>query len=359
VANGERSAQSAQHRRFSYGSENEKDSCDNCEFVVPRDVSKSNDVPGSPRKGGKQHENSPILRTTQNIMASGSVSSFDEEDDDEDEDEDDQGLSMHHSLPRRRSGLSTSPVSSQNSAMGRSSSYASPSIHAHNLTYVTRRNPESQSIYARLRRSCIRALSCESLPRGCSSGPMLFGDPIAGYTIAYLFRVPDPLARGGRRMYALQALGADCWRATAAFTQVTKAFETIANKIITMADQILDRKSTILTSHPSTGDILRSTPPLSTSLPSESTPLNGPRSPQLGQHQNVKSSANSPVGNQKNLDVSSFFVAKGVDPDGHKRVARKVPRARGLAEIVERDNFFIELHAQFCVILYNLASGLQ
>ena len=56
---------------------------------------------------------------------------------------------------------------------------------------------------------------------------------------------------------------------------------------------------------------------------------------------------------RRNLsDVSSFLSAKKVDPDGYPRVS--LMRAKGLAEIVGRDAFFVELHAQFCVILAGL-----
>lgn len=191
---------------------------------------------------------------------------------------------------------------------------------------------------------------------------MLFGDPIAGYTIAYLFRLPDPRARGRRRTYALQALSPDCGRATRAFAQVTRAFETIANDIISLADLVLERESTSLSSRPSTADLLRlGTPPnagLSASLPNH-PPVPGSPQPD-GASRSAKSNASSPTGSQRNLaDISSFLTAKRVDPDGHPRMSREVMRAKGLAEIVGKDRFFVELHAKFVMILYNLVAGLR
>jgi Vesicle coat protein involved in Golgi to plasma membrane transport len=367
-------------RRFSFGSDLEKDSCDNCNFVIPKDVSEMlpEGAPGSPSKEGKGQQGSPVLRTVQRISACGSVSSL--EDDDDDDDDDDDELTPHHTLNAPTSQLSTSPTPSQESTnSGNMPLYHSSGTHYHSLTYVTRRNPDSQSLYSRLRHSCIRALSCESLPRGSPSGPILFGDPIAGYTIAYLFRLPDPRARGRRRTYALQALSSDWRRASNAFTQVTRAFETIANNIVSLADRVLERETAGLGSRPSTADLLRSsggaatagtTPPqqgqaqvqaLSSSLPNDASVGTVPGSPVLEQGQNLKakSSANSPVGSQRNLtDVSSFLAAK-VDSYGYPRVSREVMRAKGLPEIVGTERFFVELHAQFCVILYNLVAGLR
>lgn len=355
-------------RRFSFESDLEKDSCDNCNFVIPKDVSEMlpEGAPGSPSKEGKGQQGSPILRTVQKIAACGSASSL-EDDDDEEDDE----LSTHDAMNQPNSQLSTSPTPSQESAnSGNIPLYHGSATHAHNLTYVTRRNPDSQSLYSRLRHSCIRALSCESLPRGSPSGPILFGDPIAGYTIAYLFRLPDPRARGRRRTYALQALSPDWRRASNAFTQVTRAFETIANNIITLADRVLERESSGLTSRPSTADLLlngTSQPhPLSSSLPNDASSTvaalaTAPDSPVMeqGAHK-AKSSANSPVGSQRNLtDVSSFLAAKNVDPDGYPRVSREAMRAKGLPEIVGTEKFFVELHVKFCLILYNLVAGLR
>jgi hypothetical protein len=122
-----------------------------------------------------------------------------------------------------------------------------------------------------------------------------------------------------------------------------------------MADRVLERESaTQLPSRPSTASL--TTPPvLSSSDPvlgegSRDDPaLVSPEKPRS------KSVANSPVAPTRNLsDVSSFLSAKKVDPDGYPRVSREVMRAKGLAEIVGKENFFVELHARFCMILAQL-----
>ncbi|KAF2459606.1 vesicle coat protein [Lineolata rhizophorae] len=118
-----------------------------------------------------------------------------------------------------------------------------PQPHSHRLTYLTTRQPSSPTAYSLLRRSCIRTLSCESLPRGSSSGPLYFGDPVAGYTIAYIFRLPDPMARGARRTYALLALGGrESCRVSAAMVMVTEVFERMAADVVARAERVLERR---------------------------------------------------------------------------------------------------------------------
>jgi hypothetical protein len=191
------------------------------------------------------------------------------------------------------------------------------------------------------------------LPCGKPSGPLYFGDPVVGYTIAYIFRLPDPRARGQKRTYALIALGGrDSWRVGKAMVKVTAVFESIANRIIAMADKVLDRESAASPfnqqlsafSRPSTA---MSSPPLSTSA--SSIPVFG--SPQ--KDKSLSSNASSPA--QRNITpVSSFLSAKKVDPDGYPRVSRDVMRAKSLAEIVGREDFFVELHVRFCTLLSSL-----
>ena len=289
-----------------------------------------NGAPGSPIRDGKGRHGCPILRTTQPILAQGAAGQSDDE-------EDSPQLSSKN--PFLQPG-DASPDSAAVPSVG-SSQPASRSMHPHLLQFVTAHQPTSPAAYSLLRRSCIRTLSCENLPRGSPSGPLYFGDPIAGYTIAYVFRLPDPRARGRRRTYALIALGGrDSWRVSTAMVHITKVFESIAGQIVSMADQVLERESMLggpmeLRS-PMPGMM---TPPLSTSAPAaakkDDDALDKARS---------RSTATSPV--SRNIsDVSSFLSAKKVDPDGYPRVSRELMRAKGLAEIVGKENFFVELHA--------------
>lgn len=203
----------------------------------------------------------------------------------------------------------------------------------------------------------------------------MFGDPHAGYTVAYVFRLPDPRARGAHRNYALLALGPKhSWRVSMAYVKITEVFESIANQIIKMADRVLERQSSISSSlHSRPGSSATTTgfptttaapgtPPLSTSasssqsMPPTSLAQNGAgTSVGPSPHKKVDSLASSPL-TRPIAPVSSFLSAKRVDPDGYPRVSRDVMRAKSLAEIVGKEDFFVKLHAEFCCLLTNLAT---
>jgi hypothetical protein len=310
-------------------------------------------APGSPRSDGKGRHGSPVLRTTQIIVAPGSCD--EEADTEEDDEEPTNGTVIPGSEeiadPLHDNSPDSVLHSSGSSRSSRSFRSHNSNTHTHTLQYVTTRQPTASSAYSLLRRSCIRTLSTESLPRGSQSGPLYFGDPVAGYTIAYVFRLPDPRSRGKRRMYALIALGGrDSWRVSTAYVMITKAFESIASQIVAMADSVLEKESAASqASRPSTAAGL-TTPPLSTSLPPLTTALPQP-SPEI---ERAKSAATSPIQASRISDVSGFLSARKVDPDGFPRVSREVMKAKGLAEIVGKDNFFVELHARFCLILAGL-----
>jgi len=82
-----------------------------------------------------------------------------------------------------------------------------------------------------LRTAVVRALSSELIPS--RTGPVLFGDAHHGYTIAYVFAIDDPEARGGkregRRWYAFLALFEGETEATASWPWITKGFEQMAS----------------------------------------------------------------------------------------------------------------------------------
>jgi hypothetical protein len=98
-------------------------------------------------------------------------------------------------------------------------------------SYITTRHPKSQTRYSVLRTAVVRALSSELIP--ARTGPVLFGNAHIGYTIAYVFAIDDPEARGGkregRRWYAFLALFEEETEATASWPWVTKGFELMAS----------------------------------------------------------------------------------------------------------------------------------
>jgi hypothetical protein len=74
-------------------------------------------------------------------------------------------------------------------------------------------------------------LSSELIPS--RTGPVLFGDAHNGYTIAYVFAIDDPEARGGkregRRWYAFLAIFEGETEATGSWPWITKGFEQMAS----------------------------------------------------------------------------------------------------------------------------------
>lgn len=270
------------------------DTCASCSLSLPDDVSKQlpPGAPGTAKRDGKGKNSSPVLRSREVVYSCGNSHS----------DTDDSAHESHHA---------SFPDSLH------SSSYASDaSCHTHLLTYLSLRGPPNPADYALLRRSSIRTLSCELLPRGLSSGPLCFGDSMAGYTIAYIFRLPDPMARGKRRSYALVALaGKDAGRAFRACPIIWRAFGRIATGIVSAAEKFQEEEK----------------------------------------RREEQSNGGSKVGGQQYTPVTSFLTGRVVDPDGRPRRAGQI-RARNLSEIVGNQYIFAEIHANFVALLQQLGT---
>ena len=188
------------------------------------------------------------------------------------------------------------------------------SCHTHQLEYVSNSSPVESETFSTLRRATIRTLSGEQLPRGQTSGPLWFGDPEAGYTIAYVFRLADTHARGRQRYYALIALaGSDSKRAIEACPLLWSCFEQIAANVVEMAEEVATRESAEDDSPPQRGHV---------------TP------------------------------VSSFLTGRALDPDGYPRRGAANVRPNGITELVGDDRFFCELHMMFVGILQDLGQVL-
>lgn len=266
------------------------DTCASCSLSLPADVSRqlSPAAPGS--HDAKGNGTSPVLRSREMVYTCGSSHSEQDEDTD---------YHAHASPPE---SLHSASVASD------------ASCHTHIHTYLSQRGPPNPANYALLRRSSIRTLSCELLPRGLSSGPICFGDSIAGYTIAYIFRLPDPMARGKRRSYALVALaGRDAGRAFRACPIIWRAFGRIAASIVNAAERFQEDEKT----------------------------------------RDERASPGRQPGRQY-PPVSSFLTGRGMDPAG-RRIAGQI-RARNLAEIVGNEYIFTELHAHFVALLQQLGT---
>ncbi|KAH8727153.1 vesicle coat protein [Phaeosphaeriaceae sp. PMI808] len=319
-------------RRPSTTLDSDPDVCDNCRMIVPKKYSERlpSGAPGSPSKDGRGRNGSPVLRSSQNYpvrrpLIRDDASSTDSSD--MSDTEQSKSFESADSMP-------SSPI-------------ASRGTHTHTLNYISTSQPQSPETYSLLRRTCIRALSTEVLPSSKPSGPMMFGDAVAGHSIAYVFRLQDPRSRGAKRTYALLAMaGRDCRKATKAFTMVTEVFAGIANRIVARAEKVLERESAAsqVLSRPTTANTSIHLGPSSSSMPPLFTP---PR-----QDRDLSSTASSPTRNI--TPVSSFLSAKRVDPDGFPRVSRDVMKAKNLVEIVGQEYFFVELHGLFCNLLHAL-----
>lgn len=288
----------SQQSQFSADSrlgETNGDTCASCSISLPEDVSKKLPANAPANTKGdakaKNNNNSPVLRSREVVYSCGGSHSESE----------DEAHDPH---------LHASPPDSQHSF----SVSSDVSCHTHILTYLSLHGPPRPTDYALLRQSCIRTLSCELLPRGLSSGRLCFGDPVAGYTIAYVFRLPDPMARGKRRSYALVALaGTDATRAFRASPIIWRIFQRIATSIVTAAEKHQEEEK-----------------------------------------KREEQAFQSPKGSNY-TPVSSFLTGRAYDPNGNPRRAGQI-RARNLAEIVSNEYIFAELHAQFVTLLQQLGN---
>ncbi|PYI32233.1 hypothetical protein BP00DRAFT_414810 [Aspergillus indologenus CBS 114.80] len=269
----------------------EGDTCASCSLTLPENVSKQlpPGAPGAPKSDGKGRNGSPVLRSRQVVYTCGN-SSADHEDGDP---------HAHQSYPE---SLHSSSVTSD------------ASCHSHILTYLSLRGPPNPTNYAILRRSSIRTLSCELLPRGLSSGPLSFGDGIAGYTIAFVFRLPDPMARGKRRSYAFLALaGRDAGRAFRASPVIWRTFGRIAAGMAHSAEKFQEEEK----------------------------------------RREEQNKGPDRDGNKPYTPVSSFLTGRALDPAGQLRRPGPV-RARNLSEITGNQYIFAEIHAHFVALLQQL-----
>ncbi|KAH8819531.1 vesicle coat protein [Xylogone sp. PMI_703] len=320
--------------------------CENCALTLPKKTKE--EVPTTPTGKSRKIDNSgPILRTRKayervSFVAEAPSPPKSQSDDSSDSGESDKNVLQR---PRRRSGeLKRTGTSSSNS----STSLDSTLSHTHYLDYTSTHEPLVPSSFSLVRQSCLRTLSCETLPPSMTSsttssptspfttgpysssistssgGPIFFGDPMAGYTTAYIFRIPDPTARGRRRVYALMALSTHHERlAMQSFSFLSAAFRELAAWIQSLAETELERSENSNSPFRDTAD---------------------------GRSAFISHSARD--SNGTSTPTSSFLSGRNRGMDG-KFMGMSI-RARGLAELVGLPDFFIELHARFVRLLIEL-----
>ena len=235
----------------------------------------------------------------------------------------------------RRHSRSNSRTMNRVGTSSSESSFTSRISHTHYVDYTSTHDPLLPTSFSIIRQSCLRTLSCETLPPSSnqpmtstptsplisspassssstsSGGPIFFGDPVAGYTTAYIFRIPDPNARGRRRVYALMALSPHReWVAMQAFSFLSTAFTQLAAWIQRLAEEELERSES-------------ASSPRNTEDKSFPTP------------------------------TSSFLSGRSRASDG--KFAGMSLKSKGLAELVGMPDFFIELHTKFVRLLIELS----
>ncbi|KAF9872807.1 hypothetical protein CkaCkLH20_09670 [Colletotrichum karsti] len=316
--------------------------CENCALTLPQRQ-------GAKDKNDFKAERGPTLRTRapyarvygQTSPPTSQASSA--------SDTDSEG---HPERAHRRATGSTTTRSSMSS--GRNAG------HTHYLDYTSTHEPLIPSSFSIVRSSCLRTLSLETLPRApanptpsaspqsstmpafvtthsagsaASGGPIFFGDPMNGYTTAYIFRIPDMHARGHKRVYAFLALSTHKERlAMKTFGFMAAAFRDLAAWIQKLAEAEAER------------------------VAEAASPIGGGGGAGGMQHHSTyppMSAAHEREGPDRG--GSSFLTGGG----GFTRRMGGGPggvslRARGLAELVGMPDFFIELHAKFVKLMLEL-----
>ncbi|KAI8633513.1 vesicle coat protein [Xylariaceae sp. FL1651] len=276
------------------------------------------------------------------------------------------------------------------------SSRSSMPQHMHFLDYTSTHEPTVPATYSIVRASCLRTLSFETLPRrpegtqstpslpspvssipppfpsatvsygpgyitappapqtASSGGPIFFGDPVAGYTTAYIFRIPDMHARGRKRVYAFLALSTHRERlAMKAFSFISAAFRDLAAWIQGLAEMEAERER----EREEEGSAVAA---LNAAYRNGGFGGGGPHDSGVGLGLGGGLSGRSIEGSRdRERDTSSFLTGGGrggytqrmggsMGPGGF------APKARGLAELVGLPDFFLELHSRFVQLLLEL-----
>jgi hypothetical protein len=350
--------------RKTYDEEDKKRAipCENCALTIPKTVKAKipEGAPGNPATG---YNGSPILRTRRpyetvpdSWLSPPKSTPSDSSDSD-------------RSQRRRSRTLNRTAVTSSGSDTS-----SSPPPHTHYLNYTSTHDPSTPTSFSLLRQACLRTLSHESLPPSSTSlaspssfasptassrstssgGPIFFGDPLAGYTTAFIFRIPDPHARGRIRQYAFIALSKAPERAVMkSFSFLSAAFRDLAGWITSLAEKEAMRLESVEST------------PVYTTVQTRATSSSTNTSPSVFNPPNSRFS-NTPTASPTKKDLkeekltitptSSFLSGRPCDPDGVPRKGSAGSlRARGLAELVGRADFFIELHARFVALLAQLA----
>ncbi|OAA37705.1 Folliculin [Beauveria brongniartii RCEF 3172] len=329
--------------------------CDNCAMTLPR----RQNSPKAPS------DNTPTLRTrapTERVYGSPARDASPRSQCSSDTDGD-------RDLPRRpRARTSAQPGSSRTTSCSSTSTTSDrASSHVHYIDYTSTHEPVLGHSFSLIRASCLRALSFETLPRppatspislpqpnsapafvttqsagsAATGGPIFFGDAVAGYTTAYIFRIPDLHARGHKRVYAFLALSTHKERlAMKTYTVISNAFRDLAGWVQQLVEAEAERVADPLTTGGANGNL--GSADGSPAPPSQSA---------FGSPVTVDRSASSFLSGGSGLTgLTRRMGASG---------SASSLKARGLAELAGQPDIFIELHKRFVQLLFEIGVALN
>ncbi|KAK3192001.1 hypothetical protein K4F52_002044 [Lecanicillium sp. MT-2017a] len=322
--------------------------CDNCAMTLPR---RQNPTPDSASNAPTLRTRAPAERVYGSPAQAGSPRSQTSSDDGDRE----------APAPRRSSNRNhAQSVSSRNTSCSSTSTTSDrASSHIHYVDYTSTHEPILANSFSLIRASCLRALSFETLPRAPSTstpssspmmnnypsftttqsagsaatgGPIFFGDAVAGYTTAYIFRIADVHARGHKRVYAFLALSTHKERlAMKSFSVISSAFRDLANWIQQLAETEAERAAET-----------------SQSVMQGPGDYSQPPAPVYDAQAAVDRSGSS------FLTGGSSFMRRMGGGGGASSL-----KSRGLAELVGQPDFFIELHKRFVQLLFEVGVTLS
>lgn len=340
--------------------------CENCAMTLPkRQGAGASDNESENESGPTLRTRAPYARAygsgvAGNASPPNSTSTASDDDDGE--------------APRQACHRRTGTITSTTSRSSASSASATVHGHTHYQYYTSTHEPVVPSSFSIVRASCIRTLSFETLPRGTattgntplvspstpgfvtthssgavtSGGPIFFGDPSAGYTTAYIFRIPDVHARGHKRVYAFLALSTHRERlAMKTFTFISNAFRDLAAWIQGLAEAEAERAS-------------EGNSPLSAGG------MYGAGSGPMGAGMSAAAHSQDQNPPSVHTQTGSGFLSSGMGGLSRRMGAGygyggsgASTKARGLPELVGLPDFFLELHQKFVQLLLELGIVLR
>jgi len=369
--------------------------CQNCALTLPKRQD------GNSSEKGRSEGAGPTLRTRApyaRVIGSSSrdmspPSSNPQSSTTSDVEDEEQPADTHRPAHQRRPTASTTRSST--------SSRSNNATHTHYLDYTSTHEPLISNTYSIVRESCLRTLSFETLPRrphatysnngptspvsamppmynvpagaygsgyvtsaptpqsAAAGGPIFFGDPLAGYTTAYIFRISDVHARGRKRVYAFLALSTHRERlAMKTFSFISAAFRDLAAWIqdLAEAEAELERER-----EESRSGVAAINAAYGGSAGSGGFGNGGPHDGSVGLGGGLGGGVTiTPDRETSRNNESSFLTGASRGQGLVQRMGGSMgpggfaPKARGLAELVGLPDFFIELHARFVKLLLEL-----